>query len=198
MKKILLLFIAMISCLTFKLEAQNSAKNDSLVICKTVDTFFDWYIDAINQKKHVEFQPIFIANKDGMTTLNFTKYLNNLSKYGFSDSLIIKEKLSYQHCINELQKVKYSSFKTKFTDLDDFEKIQCDFSNYYRWIGGQEPIDGIRIKSVKLNNPFSATVIIEFYNYNSEEKKNIFWGNYLAILRKTKGKWKIENIPLNN
>ncbi len=131
-----------------------------------------------------------------MTTLNFNKYIKNLTKFGFSDSLIIKEKLSYQQCIDELKKIKYSDLETKYTDLEHFENIQCNFSNYYRWTGGQEPIDGIRIKTVKLNSSFSSTVTIEYFVYNSEVLKNIYWGSHLITLTKTKDGWKIENINL--
>lgn len=189
-----LILIALTFFLTTKLTTQSSTKSDSLTICKTVTDFFGWYIDAIKQKKHSDFQPTFVELKNGMTTLNFTKYFNNLAKYGFSDSLLIKEKLSYQHCIDELAKIKYSDFDTKYSDLDDFENIQCDFSDYYRWTGGQEPIDGIRIKDVKFNNSFSVTVQIEYIDYNSEEKKNIYWGSNLVTLTKTKNSWEIENI----
>ena len=129
-----------------------------------------------------------------MTTLNFSKYVKNLSKYGFSDSLIIKEKLTYQHCNEELEKITYNQFQTKFLDLDNFERIQCDFSNYYRWTGGQEPIDGIRILNVKFKNPFNAMILIEYFDYNQDEKKNMYWGSNLVTLRKIKANWKIESI----
>jgi hypothetical protein len=189
-----LIIIVLTLSLSSKLTAQNSNKRDSLKVCIAVNDFFEWYIDAINQKKNSDFQPTFIESKNGMTTLNFNRYFNNLTKYGFSDSLLIKEKLSYQHCIDELKKVKYSDFNTKFTDLEDFENMQCDFGNYYRWIGGQEPIDGIRIKNVKFNSSFSVTVQIENFDYNPEEKKNIYWGSNLVTLKKIKHNWKIENI----
>lgn len=188
------IFIPLITFPTFKLDAQNSAYTDSLGICKTVSDFFGWYIDAIKQKRYSEYQPTFVESKSGNTTLNYTKYMDNLSKHGFSDSAIIKEKLRYQICIDELEKVNYSDFKTKFTDLDDFKNIECDFGNYYRWPGGQEPIDKISIKLVKLKDPFSATAIIEYLEYNPGEEKSIYWGKNLVKLTTTNEKWKIDEI----
>ncbi|MBC7390463.1 MAG: hypothetical protein H7329_14705 [Opitutaceae bacterium] len=192
--KIWLIFIALISFSAFKLNAQNTIKVDSLEICNTVNDFFEWYLEAINQKRHSEFQPVFVESKTGMTTLDFTKYFYNLTKHGFLDSLIIKEKLSYQHCLDELRKVKYHDFKTNFTDLDDFETVQCDFSNFYRWTGGQEPIDGIKIKSVTLINTYSAKVLIQYFDKNLEKNKNFYWGNNLVTLTKVEHSWKIESI----
>ena len=192
--KIGIIFIGLTFSLTSKLAAHNFTISDSLTICKTVSDFYGWYIDAIKQKKYSEFQPTFVETKNGMTTLNFTEYFNNLAKYEFSDSLIIKERVSYQQCIDELGKVKYSDFETNFTDLDDFENIECGFSNYYRWTGGQEPIDGIRIKTLRFNDSDSATVIIEYYDHNSEDNKQHYWGRNMVSLIKTKDIWKIDNI----
>ena len=132
-----------------------------------------------------------------MTTLNFSKYFANLVRHGFLDSLIIKEKLSYKYCFENLGKIKYNEFRSKYTDLDDFEKIACDFSNYYRWTGGQETIDGIRIKSINFNSLNSATVIIEYCDHNTENHKIIFWGSNAVAMIKRNDNWKIGNINWN-
>ena len=178
----------------FNLVAQNSTINDSLIIGRTVNEFFAWYINAIKQKSYSEFQPTFVESSSGMTTLNYTKYVNNLNKFGFSDSLITKEVSFYKHCVDELEKVKYSEFNTQFIDLDDFENIECDFGNYYRWIGGQEPIDGIRILTVKFINSSSASVNIDYYDFNSEDNRNIYWGNNWVTMIRVNNTWKINNI----
>ncbi|MBL7828662.1 MAG: hypothetical protein JNJ57_18655 [Saprospiraceae bacterium] len=188
------IFLTLTFFWTSHLTAQNSIQNDSTTICKTVSGFFEWYIDAIKQKKQTEYQPTFVESESGMTTLNFSKYFANLVSQGFSDTLIIKERLSYQSCIENLEKIKYSDFNSNVTDLDDFEKIECDFSNYYRWTGGQEPIDGIRIKTVKLINSFSAIVIIEYFDFNTKEKKNFYWGRNTLTMTKPRNTWQIDNI----
>lgn len=188
------LLIAAIFCSTIEAAAQPSANTDSLKISKIVTDFFGWYMGAIQQHKSAAFQPIFAERKDGMTTLDFSEYFQNLTQYGFSDSLLFKEKASYQRCIDELEKVKYSDFKAQFTDLEDFENIECDFGNYYRWTGGQEPIGGIRIQTVRLNNSFSATVAIEYFDYDSESEANIYWGRNVLTMRKVNGLWKIDDV----
>ena len=191
-KSVLFFIILIIFPLTFELTAQKPTNSDASIIYKTVSNFFDWYINAIKQKKYSEFQPSFVESKSGMTTLNFTEYFTILAKNGFSDPLIIKEKASYQRCIVNLENIRYIDFKTKFTDLDDFERMGCDFTNYYRWIGGQEPIDGIRIKSFQFNGSDSVTVLID--NYNIGEGVNYYWGNKVVTLIKIADNWKINSI----
>jgi hypothetical protein len=191
--KYTLFFIAIIFSLTSELKAQKSTSSDddALIIYKTVNNFFEWYIDAIKQKKS-EYKPIFVEGKNGMTTLDFTEYFANLTKYGLSDSLIIKEKMSYQRCVANLENIKYSDLKTKFI-LGDFEEIGCDFGNSFRWTGGQEPIDGIRINSLQFNDSNSTTVSIDQY-YDTKEARYYSWRSYAVVLIKIKDNWKIDSI----
>jgi hypothetical protein len=102
-------------------NAQKVKDSDSIKIEKIVNNFFNWYIGVIKTNNSVEFMPQFVESDNGMTTLDFSKYLENLRKYQFCDSLIEAERLTYQECILQLEKVKYFDFKTSWTDLDDFE-----------------------------------------------------------------------------
>ncbi|BDD03869.1 hypothetical protein [Aureibacter tunicatorum] len=84
--------------------------------------------------------------------------------------------------------------KTLFTDLDDYEKANCDFGNYYRWIGGQEPIDGIKIDSVKFVNPNSVLVTISYFDIEPNKNKKYHWGkNHLSLI-KIDDNWFIDKI----
>ena len=187
--KIEILFISLTICLTLKISAQKSFTNDSLTIHQTLTNFYTWYIGAIQQHKLNEINPEFIETSKGQTTLNFDNYFDKLIQLKFSDSLIYKETQTYSNCIKELKKIKYSDFNRTYLDLDDFEKINCDFSNYYRFIGGQEPIEGFKIKSIHFNNPFYTIVNIELYDLNSE-----YLGSKIISLIKLNDNWLIENI----
>lgn len=192
--KAVLIFITLTCLLTLNLKAQKTHKNDSLTVCKTVTDFFNWYVMAIKQKKNSEFQPTFVESKNGMATLDFTNYIKNLFQHNFSDSLIIKEKLSYRPCIDNLEKIKYSDFASKYNDLQSMEEINCDFGNYYRWTGGQEPIDGIRIKSILFTSKTSVNIVLEYFIKNSDPMRIDFWGSNKVSLMKIKNIWKIDGI----
>jgi hypothetical protein len=168
-------------------------KSDLLEIKKCVTQFYNWYVAAINDKRYKEFRPVFSEDTNGMATLNLSVYLNNLEKLGFSDSLIQLEKLSYNPCIENLAQLKYPEFKSKWTDLDDFEQHSCDFGNYYRWIGGMEPIDGIRVTKIEFPNQGYANVNIEYYTYGGNNNKD-FWGGNVIELIKIKYHWQINKI----
>lgn len=193
MKHRVLIFIISLISLT-PIFGQNLEKTDSIQVCKITNDFFDWYISAISGKVKSDFQPRFIENTDGMITLDFKEYFENLKKHNFSDELIKKEKDSYNDCIENIETVKYSDFKTQFTDLDQFENIGCDFENYYRWTGGQEPIQGVRIKTVTKESENMAIVIVEYFFDNGENYGLTYWGNNKISFRRIKGDWKIDSI----
>jgi hypothetical protein len=181
-------------CLTLPFNVTGQInKTDSLEIKKNVIRFYNWYVAAIEDKIFEEFRPVFSEDINGMATLNLSVYLNNLEKFGFSDSLIQLERQSYKPCIDNLAKLKYSEFKSKWTDLDDFEQHNCDFGNYYRWIGGMEPIDGIRVTKVEFKNQGYAFVNIEYFTYGENNNKD-FWGRNVIELIKIKHLWQITNI----
>lgn len=173
---------------------QNLDKVDSVQVCKITNDFFKWYINAISGKVKSVYQPRFVESAGGKTTLDFNEYFENLKQHNFSDELIQKEKESYRDCIDNIEKVSYSDFKSKFTDLDQFESIGCDFENYYRWTGGQEPIQGIRIKNVIKEFENKTIVIVEYFFDNGENYGLTYWGNNKISFRRIKNDWKIDNI----
>jgi len=167
--------------------------SDSVKVEKIVNNFFNWYIGEIKTNNSVEFMPQFVESNQGMTTLDFSKYLKNLRQYQFSDSLIESERLTYLECTSHLEKVKYSDFKSSWTDLDDFESTDCDFANSYRWTGGMEPIDCIRIVDLKMTSNQTGVVQLKFCGIDSNNKE-YFWGKKTVILEKQYDNWKIVKI----
>jgi hypothetical protein len=177
------------------LESISNSKMDadSVRLLKIVNNFYNWYIEVTKTNNRIEFMPQFIENNRGMTTLDFSRYFENLRKYQFSDSLIKSERLTYQECISHIKKVKYSDFKTSWTDLDVFESTNCDFANSYRWIGGMEPVDCIRIVDLKIQSNQTGLVQLQFCGIDSNDKE-YFWGKKTVILEKQNNNWKIIKI----
>ena len=143
---------------------------DHQLIGDVVSKFYDWYIDQTNKGKQSAYYPSFAKSVNGMTTLTFSQYVDNLRKYSFSDSLINQEINSYQDCLNHLSNVQYSHF-VEWTDLDQFEESNCDFNNTYRWTGGQEPVFAIKIDSIISNKNGGYEVTIYQYSSLSEFNK---------------------------
>nr|WP_321406448.1 hypothetical protein [uncultured Carboxylicivirga sp.] len=188
---ILILFIV----ISNDLIASKDQESDSIKITKTVNEFYNWYLTSIKEKKYSAFKPKFVESKNGMTTLDYSEYFNNLKIHKFSDSLIKREKQSYCECIENLGKVKYTEFqKTIFTDLDEYQQTKCDFGNYYRWTGGQEPIDGIRINEIKFISNNSVLVIINYFETDTNEDKRYHWGENHLTLIKLDNEWFIDQI----
>jgi len=191
-RTIILTFI-LLEFLTFRIEAQNYSQPDSAEVSKTVFNFFDWYINAIKTRKGIEYNPQFVEAENGMTTLDFKVYFENLKIHGFSDTLIEIERQSYHDCLENLAKVKYSEFLKEFDDLDDFEATNCDFTNYYRWLGGQEIGDGIKIKEIYFVNNRKCIVTIQ--EFDQSENDYSFWKNKRNVtLIKPIDTWLILNI----
>ena len=178
---ILILFIGFSN----NLRASDNSSSDSIKVAQIINGFYDWYLTSIKEKKHSDFKPTFVESKNGMTTLDFTKYLDNLKEHRFSDSLISKERQSYSCCIENLGKVKFTDFqKITFTDLDEYEQANCDFGNYYRWTGGQESIDGIRVVDVKFISSDKIYVVIDYFEFNSVVNRKYYWGkNGLTLIK---------------
>jgi hypothetical protein len=187
--KILLIFILLGSLNCFS-QNQNH-EQDSVAITNIAKDFFSWYMSITKYKDNGGFYPVFVQDNNGMTTLDYSKYIQSLIKHSFSDSLIAKEKTSYQLCIKNLSKVKYSDF-LKFEDLNDFESRNCDFNNYYRWIGGQEIFDGYSVSKVKFDKK-KAFVNGFLFNNNHNGKKIIEKDIIVTFIRQN-DKWKISDI----
>ena len=170
------------------------ADPDSIRVVETTKDFYGWYINSTRNENNDENRPEFIIDTSGTICLDYSKYIANLRKYNFTDSLINKEIHSYRKCEDNLRYISKSEF-AEFDDLDDFERIECAFSNSYRWIGGQEMIDGIKIINVDFSSKFICHVTIEYYSINQDAKS--FWGNKTLVnLKKSNRTWKIFDIDI--
>ena len=174
--------IILLSVLMFvKNSKANDIRTDSTKIVHFVNEFYNWYIAAIRKENYSDYMPRFVETENGMTTLDLSKYIDNLKTYSFSDSLIIKEKESYLKCIESLRTVRFSDFgKTIFFGLEDYENACCDFGNCYRWIGSQESIYGIRIQGIQFISTDTVLVSIEYSWLGFDEDLNseyIYYGN---------------------
>ena len=167
---------------------------DSIRVIKIVNDFFDWYITSVKEQKYMEFRPVFAERTDGMTTLDFSTYLENLKRLSFSDELLKEEERRYNSCVNNLRDIKYSEFKSEYVDLDQFENILCDFTNRYRWTGGMEPIEHFRIKNVKVEKQGTAIVLVEFSHFNPDNKDELFFKGRSIDLNFENDGWKIMKI----
>lgn len=189
---ILISFLILITC--FQVRRQEiKSKPDSLSAIQVVNDFYEWYIYSTRKEKNEENRPIFIVDKKNIR-LDFTRYLQNLRKFNFSDSLINRELLDYKNCEQNLKSITKEEFAS-FDDILDFEDIDCGFDNSYKWIGGQEMCDGIKIINIKLLDSKNCYVEIEYFSINGNEKS--FWGNKTKmILLKIDGEWKINGITI--
>ena len=192
--------IILLSVLMFANNSKaNDIRTDLTKIIQSVNDFYDWYISAINKRGYVDYMPRFAETENGMTSLDFSKYIENLKTYIFSDSLITKEKESYLKCIENLRTIKFSEFeKTIFIDLDEYEESCCDFGNRYRWIGGQEPVDGMRIQDIQFISTDTVLVSIEYSWLGFDENSNtkyIYYGDGNKLIAiKQNNDWYIDQI----
>ncbi len=84
--------------------------------------------------------------------------------------------------ISSLSQIKYQDVIT-YTDLDQFEEINCDFENAYRWLRTQEAPDTTGIKSIKILDKENTVVTLMSGRYNI---KNNTYSYYTSILVYTK------------
>lgn len=159
--------------------------------------FYKWYFSVIESGQIEEYQPVFIADSTGMTTLNMNKYIENLILYNFTDSLIKNEISSYQNCVKEVSKTKFDELNEKFPNLDDYKNIGCDFFNIYRWIMDVEPMSGVEI--LETINIDENKIIIkgQFFRGDEMAKDKSYWNKYLYVaLNKENNTWKIDQIEI--
>lgn len=183
--------ISLFTLASFFAEAQvNSA--DSISIKKISEGFYSWYAAICHDHISTSFNPNFVEGKEGMTTLDFSKYRKGLAEHHFSKSLIEEKINNFKPCLDNLKKIPYKLFKD-FTDLDQFEDIRCDFNNTYEFTGGMEPSDGADLIAIIPNGKTKATVILQMYYVNSGTKHN--FGKARMMLRKGR-KWKINSLDL--
>jgi hypothetical protein len=191
-KKILLSFLILISCFQVRGQETNS-KTDTITVVQVVNDFYEWYIISSRKERNEENRPIFIFDhKNETVRLDFTRYLQNLKKFNFSQTLINREILDYKKCEQNLEKITPEEF-AGFEDPLDYEDIGCGFDNSYKWIGGQEMCDGIRINKVEFLSTGICRMEIEYFSINGDHKS--FWGNSTIImLQKFDELWKINDI----
>ena len=190
---IVIVFLFNLSTILFGQELNTK---DSLDACTITNDFFEWYIDATNKRINSAYQPRFIESEIGYTTLDFKEYFKNLKKYHCSKTFIENERESYTECLKNIEEITIVYFKEQFTDIDQLEEINCDFENYYRWTGGQEPIQGIRILKIEMISNNQIKVTIDYSSEKGESNKIKYWGKNEITLLKIKAKWKINDINL--
>lgn len=185
-KKLVLCLFAMQAVQGFS----QTQEADSIAVSAIANNFFRWYISQSYIKIDGEVNPKFVKSSNGMTTLDFEPYISNLKKYGFSDSLVELEKASYATCLQNLARVPYPDF-LRFDDLDDFESRGCDFTNYYRWTGGQEIMTDYAVKRVESDQNQAAVYGIL---YNAPLQPGNYRQHIVVRLQKQADAWKIIGI----
>ena len=87
--------------------------------------------------------------------------------------------------------------KLNWLDLGDYEKTNCDFTNYYRWIGGQEPMDTLKISGVKRIDTVTYQVNLDEGYYDVKKEEFEFYRINPVTFVKENGLWKIDKIESN-
>lgn len=170
---------------------------DSVAIKKQIETFYSWYIGLIKSSQvNNDFNPVFARRSDGMTTLDFTKYRQGLKKHNFTDNFIERKVKDYEPCVENLGRINYETF-VKFEDLDQFEEINCAFSNVYEWIAGMEPHDGAELLSLKVVDKKTIVGTVQFFSVNVNGQKYL-WNYKQAVVTFLKdGKaWRINDLRI--
>ena len=177
-------------------RASNDIKTDSLKLVQIVNEFYDWYISAIKEENNTDYMPRFVETENGMTSLDFSIYIENLKTHRFSDSLIIKEKESYSKCIENLRTIKFSDLRE--ITLDEAEEMCCDFGNRFRWTGGMEPVDGMRIQDIQFTSTDTVLVSIEYswlgFDEDLDAEYTYYGGGNKLILIKQDNDWYIDKV----
>lgn len=162
---------------------------DSIEIKKQIEGFYSWYIDMIKTNKLDNFNPSFVKQDDGRTTLDFKKYKDGLRSYKFTEEFIERKINDYKDCVDHLKDIPFDKF-SQYTDLDDFESIKCDFGNRYEWTGGQEAKDKADLSSLKIVDKKTIVGKVDFTSYSQPE------GDAVVTFRKVGKHWKIDNLEL--
>ena len=162
---------------------------DSIQMKSQIEAFYSWYVGIIKNQKLDGFEPGFVKQADGMTTLDFTNYKKELTRYNFTHDFIQRKVNAYRPCVENLHKIPYETFLT-FQDLDEFERIACDFSNRYEWTGGMEPIDDAKLSRFKGIDKKTFAGYLEF---TTGGRAN---GGAVVIFRKMRSGWGIDGLEL--
>jgi hypothetical protein len=149
-----------------------SQKNSELAE-STLLNFYDWYIKAVKERRTSDIYPQFDRAENGFTTLDFLTYKNNLKKLNFSNDFIDDVIESFEECKLNLNKLKYEEFK-ELDDLDDFEGMNCAFSNVYTWIWSMEPVDGVEILNAVLETKSKYQLEFKFYYRGTPDDEKFY------------------------
>ena len=167
----------------------NSEQAESIL-----QNFYNWYIEAVKERRTSDIYPQFIKSETGFTTLYFSTYLSNLGKANFSKELLQEVMEAFEQCESNLSKLKYEDF-IKLGDLDDFEEMDCAFNNVYTWIWSMEPVDGIEITEVASKNESEYLINFKFYYFgSSEEDKSYNNLSRTATLKLFENNWQITSL----
>lgn len=181
----------MLFVISFAARGQSKIQTrDSVDMKNQIEGFYSWYIDLIKSDRlNHDFNPAFVRQANGMTTLDFKKYKDGLKKYKFTEHFIQRKIDEYKDCLENLKKVPFEKF-SQYTDLDEFEKIMCDFSNRYEWTGGQEPKDKAELKNLTPVDSKTILVQVNFTSYGNQD------GTAKVTFKKMKKDWRVDNIEL--
>lgn len=181
----------MLYLISFTAHGQSKIKTKDSVAMKTqIEGFYSWYTEVIkNNKLDSAFRPVFIKQDNGYTTLDFTQYSNGLRKYGFTKNLIQRKVNEYKSCVDNLNKIPFNNF-ANLKDLDEFERIDCDFGNRYEWTGGQDPKDKAELINFKT---VGSKTIVGQVSFTSDDKPD---GTAKVTFKKVKKEWRVDNIEL--
>lgn len=181
---ILLCFILALSSFTFSCKPTEFENRD---VESIVLEFYAWYITSINQDQYGEYQPSFVPDPQGMTSLEMSRYVNNLRRFHVSEELIEQEISSFATCQKHLETIPYETFDQEYMDLDQFEEISCDFGNSYRWFGSQEGgVEKARWIQTEMISPSEASIHLELIGTN-----NSIIGEQTVYVRHERFGWKI-------
>jgi hypothetical protein len=166
----------------------NIKPEDSIAIKRNIEGFYSWYIDVIKgQKIDSAFRPVFVRRPDGMTTLYFKAYNNGLRKYKFTKEFIQRKTSEYRECLDNLNKMPFEEF-SKLKDLDEFERIRCEFGNTYEWTGGMESKDTASLSSLKFIDKKTIIGHVDFTSNGSPD------GHVLVTFKKVEREWRVDDI----
>ena len=183
------ILISALCVLTLNSCDQKNADPELENASKVVTNFYNWYLEVISEDAYSEFNPEFVVSQDSMTDLNMTKYLKNLEKNRFSNNLIDRTRNEFQPCIQNLEKTHFNDFQN-FDGLDDYEAINCAFSNVYRWLWNMEAPDDVEIIDTKRIDSNQILVTAKPYSVSNEER--FFWKNNITVtLESIDDIWKI-------
>jgi hypothetical protein len=179
--------------LPFATWGQTEIKSkDSVDIKNQVEGFYAWYVNMINNHRlGRDFNPSFVRQENGMTTLDFKNYKDGLKRHKFTDDFIERKVNDYKPCLDNLKTISYDSF-IKY-ELDEHEQIKCDFSNTYEWSGGMDPIAGADLMKLHKLSKDKIEAIIRFYDKGPDGTKQYDRGTRIFTMTKNRSHWEISD-----